>query len=99
MGELGYEKGRNLVHVSAGGEASSPLYVFLNWSRSSRFRLPRGGQNSGVEERNVFLDGLASDMQLVGREVWVGIPDRETTHDRELRRAIALPSDHLARAR
>ena len=34
-----------------------------------------------VQEHNVLLDGLAADVQLIGREVWVGVADRQTAQN------------------
>ena len=50
---------------------------------------------SGVEEHHVLLDGLAADVQLIGREVRVGVADRQATQDRQFRRDRQLRADDL----
>ena len=46
-----------------------------------------------VHEHHVLFDGLAADVQLIGREVGVGVSDRQTAQNRKFRRDSQLRAD------
>ena len=43
----------------------------------------------------MLFDGVAPDVQFVGREVWVAIADGQAAYDRELRQDAQLGSDDV----
>ena len=47
----------------------------------------------------MLFDGVAPDVQFVGREVWVGIADGQAAYDREFRRDAQLGSDDVGISR